>query len=395
MDLESFNLLFTKDGQTALAAAVRLQPEERDFLRHFQNLEKQYPSSLAKAALETAILRKEAEKKFSRADAVFLTREALEQASPYAVSQHRCERYRVFELLLDLGCSIGSDTINMGRIAHTIGVDNDQLRLALAGANAVALDLSAQIDFIQADLTNPLPFKGSDSCGLFFDPARRIEGRRIYSVENYQPSLRIISEWLKSFPALGVKISPGVNKSEIDDFDAELEFVSLDGELKEALLWFGPLKTAARRATVLPGPHTLYSDIQSGQLPTSEPRAFIYEPDAAVIRAGLVSDLGEQLGAFQLDPDIAYLTADQEAQTPFARIWEIEDWLPFNIKRLREYLRARNVGEITVKKRGSPIQPEALIQMLRLRGTLQRVLFLTHLNGSPIVIVGLPKKISP
>jgi hypothetical protein len=395
MDIESFNLLFTKDGRAALAAAMQLQPDERDFLSHFQNLEKQYPSQLAKAALETAILRKEAVRKFSHPEAVYLTREALEQASPYAVSQHRCERYRIFDSLLDLGCSIGSDTINMGRVSHTIGVDNDQLRLAMAHANADALGLSGQIDFIQADLANPLPFKGSESCGLFFDPARRSGGRRIFSVENYQPSLRTILEWLKSFPAMGVKISPGVKKSEIDDFDAELEFVSLDGELKEALLWFGALKTAARRATVLPGPHTLYSDIQSGQLSTSEPRAFIYEPDAAVIRAGLVSDLGDQLGAFQLDPDIAYLTADKEIQTPFARFWEVEDWLPFNVKRLREYLRTRNVGDVTVKKRGSPIQPEALIQMLRLRGTLQRVLFLTHLNGSPIVIVGLPKKISP
>lgn len=395
MDLEAFKLLFTKDGQAALGAATELQPEERDFLRHFQNLEKQFPSNLAKAALETAILRKEAVSKFSRPEQVFLTREALEQASPCAVSQHRCERYRVFKLVLDLGCSIGSDTINMGRVSHTVGVDKDQLRLAMAHANADALELSGQIDFVQADLTAPLAFKGSESCGLFFDPGRRSGSRRFYSVENYQPPLRIVSEWLKSFPALGVKISPGVNKSEIDDFDAELEFVSLDGDLKEALLWFGPLKTAARRATLLPGPYTLFSNTQSDPLSISEPLAYIFEPDAAVIRAGLVSDLGGQIGAFQLDPDIAYLTADQETQTPFARIWEIEDWLPFNIKRLREYLRARNVGEITVKKRGSPIQPEALIRMLRLSGTLQRVLFLTHLNGSPIVIVGLPKKLSP
>ena len=126
---------------------------------------------------------------------------------------------------------------------------------------------------------------------------------------------------------------------------------------------------------------------QLDPLPIDEPLGYLYEPDAAVLRAGLVVKLGEQLGAFQLDPDIAYLTADKEIHNPYSRVWEIEDWFAFNVKRLREYLRARNVGEITVKKRGSPLQPEELIRMLRLHGDNQRVVFLTHLDGAPITIV--------
>jgi hypothetical protein len=214
-------------------------------------------------------------------------------------------------------------------------------------------------------------------------------------VKDYEPPLEIVSSRLDSFPAIGVKISPGVDKSELADFDAELEFVSLGGELKEALLWFGPLKTAKRRATILPGPHSLTGDEEIGSLPLSEPKGYIYEPDAAVIRAGLVTKLGDQLGAFQLDPDIAYMTEEEEIPNPFSKVWKIEDWLPFNLKRLREYLRARDVGEVTVKKRGSPLQPEELIRMLRLRGDDQRVLFLTHLDGAPITIVCYQPKPKP
>jgi hypothetical protein len=101
----------------------------------------------------------------------------------------------------------------------------------------------------------------------------------------------------------------------------------------------------------------------------------------------LISELGRQLGASQLDPDIAYLSADQITKSPFARVWKVENWFPFSVKRLRVYLRERKVGEITVKKRGSPLQPEDLIRMLRLSGDEQRVVFLTHLKGAPIVIV--------
>jgi len=43
--------------------------------------------------------------------------------------------------------------------------------------------------------------------------------------------------------------------------------------------------------------------------PLRPPAAYLFEPDPAVLRAGLVRDLGEQLSAAQLDPDIAYLTA--------------------------------------------------------------------------------------
>jgi len=187
-----------------------------------------------------------------------------------------------------------------------------------------------------------------------------------------------------------VKISPGVNLGELAGYEAELEFISLHGELKEATLWFGPLKSAARRATLLPGAHSLAAESApagAARLPVRAPQAYIYEPDAAILRAGLVQTLGARLEAAQLDPDIAYLTANERRPTPFARVWAVEDWFPFNLKGLRAYLRQRGVGRVTVKKRGSPLQPEALIRELRLSGEAECVLFLTHLSGAPVVIV--------
>jgi len=261
--------------------------------------------------------------------------------------------------------------------------------------NAQALGLSHKTTFLRANLSVSLPLLPNPSplspdVALFFDPARRVDGRRIYKVNDYVPPLRIIEAWLPCFPAIGVKISPGVNLEELQSYDAEVEFISLRGELKEAVLWFGPLKTAHRRATILPGDHTLISEHEPEVL-ISEPRAYIYEPDPAVLRAGLVRTLGNQLAAVQLDPDIAYLTSDQVFDTPFARAWAVEDWFPFGLKRLRKYLRKRNVGQVVVKKRGSPLQPETLIRDLRLSGDQERVLILTHLRGRHIVVVCTPR----
>jgi hypothetical protein len=228
-----------------------------------------------------------------------------------------------------------------------------------------------------------------DNLALFFDPARRSGHQRIHSVRQYQPPLATTHSWLERFPALAVKISPGVDLSELEAFDAEIEFVSLHGELKEAVLWFGPLKRARRSATLLPGPYRLaHGGLQAQpDLPISPPLSYIYEPDPAILRAGLVQTLGVQLNAAQLDPDIAYLTSDTLSSNPFARAWPVETWFPFQLKRLRQELRQRGVGQVTIKKRGSPLQPEALIHALRLSGSQQRVIFLTHLVGKPIVIL--------
>ena len=101
----------------------------------------------------------------------------------------------------------------------------------------------------------------------------------------------------------------------------------------------------------------------------------------------MVEQLAIRLGAAKLDPDIAYLTSNSGSETPFARYWKVEAWFPFQLKRLRKELRARRVGKIRVKKRGSPLEPERLISQLRLSGDEERTVFLTHLRGRPIVIL--------
>lgn len=395
MDLSTFDHLLTPPGQEAISTAVGLSPRETDFLSHFQFLSRQFPPELARAALEIAILRSEAANKFPQSEKLYFTREALQQSSSYSVSRHRATRFVGFDLVIDLGCSIGGDTLALAEITRTFGLDRDPLRLRMAKANAQSLSL--QIDFIQADLQNPLPIHSSQhsatSAALFFDPARRAHHRRIASVERYLPPLSSINNWLEDFPALGVKISPGVDLEELRTYDAEIEFVSYKGDLKEAVLWFGPLNTASYRATILPGPHTMtgvqHDDQQS---PGREPAGYIYEPDPAILRAGLVRDLALLMDASQLDPDIAYLTCDKEVTTPFARGWKIETWFPFQLKRLRAYLREARVGKVVIKKRGSPLQPEALMRDLRLDGDAERVLFLTHLNGKPIVVIAFPNQ---
>lgn len=382
MNLPTFEQLLTSKGQLALDVAATLAPTEETFLPALTKLQKQFDSDLAKAALETVILRHAARFKFNRADKMYFTREALEQASSEVISRYRAERFAPFTLMADLCCGLGGDTLGLLGHCSTIGIDLDPLRLALAKANLAAYGYGAR--FIQDDVARmQLPIVEA----FFFDPARRVAGRRKFSVRDYVPPLALVKEWLTHTPAIGVKISPGVDLTELADYDCEIEFISVNGDLKECVLWFGPLKTAARRATLLPGRHTLLPNYQS-PITLSPPRRYLYEPDPAILRAGLVTTLAAQLNAAQLDPDIAYLTSDELTPTPFARAFAIEEAFPFQLKNLRERLRALGVGQVTVKKRGSPLEPEELIHKLKLSGSESRVVFLTHVAGKPYVLIG-------
>ncbi len=188
-------------------------------------------------------------------------------------------------------------------------------------------------------------------------------------------------------PDGAAKVSPAIDYAELPA-GAEVEFVSYEGEVREGVCWFGGLRTAAsRRATLLPGNHTLTDEGESVTT-CGPPRGYLLEPDGAVIRAHLVGQLAARLGATLIDPTIAYLTADAPAATPFATNYQIEAALPFQLKRLRQYLRERNVGQLTIKKRGSPLDPDVLRQALRLQGPAQRVIFLTQVMGQPTVLIG-------
>jgi SAM-dependent methyltransferase len=403
MELLTFRSLLSRHGQSALEAAAALSPTEADFLKHFEFLSRSFDRELAREALVVAILRsgRGAAAKFGLdAEKMYFTREALEQASSMEVSSWRARRYRTFGAVADLGCSIGADSLGLARRARTggqpftIGVDRDRLRLAMAAANARAVGVDNHTVFVAADLESQLPVAPGPSTALFFDPGRRVGERRARSVARYQPSLEVIRSWLPHWPALGVKLSPAVHTRELADYDAELEFISLGGELKEAVLWFGPLGGGRdqRTATVLPGGHTMagapdFSAGASRPPRISQPLGWLYEPDPAVIRAGLVRALGMELDAAQLDPDIAFLTADTKVETPFARVLPIEDWMPFQLKRLRAYLRERGIGRVTVKKRGSPLEAERLARDLRTRGDAHRLVVLTQCDDKPIAII--------
>lgn len=380
MNLEEFRELRTPTGAAALVRAAELKPIEATLLSCVSRLREEFPAYLAAAAIETAMLRRKAAAKFSRANEMFFTREALEQSSSEIISRYRAERFAPFGRVADLCCGIGGDTIGLAKDHEVLAVDLDPLRLAMAEANVGGYGCRERVTFRQEDVRK---VDLSEFDAAFVDPDRRTEGKRQLSIFKYQPAL----DELPQNRPLAVKIAPGVPHREIDDLLAEAEFISLDGELKECVLWFGALRSTARRATILPSRHTLAGEPRQ-HTDISAPKTYLFDPDPAVVRAGLVAQLGESLNASLIDPEIAFLTVEQLRPTPFATAYRIDEVHPFHLKRLAERLRALKVGRITVIKRGSAVDVDLLARKCKLDGPEHRAVILTRVAGKPSMLIG-------
>lgn len=383
-------------GPAGRALIVRLAADdlrEERALSLLSALRRDWPADVAGAALILARTRQRAAEKFPGWPDLWFTPEALEQASGAIVAGWRARRFAAHGAarIADLGCGAGGDTLALAALPGTdvLALDRDPLRLRLARANLDACGLAARL--VQADLRAPLPLSGVRAA--FFDPARRSEGRRLFSVEDYVPPLALLHTW--GFETWAAKLAPGVALDELRDFTAAgagVEFVSLGGELKEAVLWGGTFGFAGRAAVRLAADREPAVLLPAGidPPPLSAPRAVLFEPDPAALRAGLLGELVQQAGQplYRLDPQIAYLTGDTPVESPWLRAWPVLAWLPFNLKRLREVLRARGIGRVTVKKRGSPIAPEELIRLLKLGGEgAAAVIVLTQIAGQHSAIV--------
>jgi SAM-dependent methyltransferase len=336
----------------------------------------------ARAALQLAQARAQAINKFG-ADAgqLFFTPEAVQQASDPLVSRYRAAGL-AGQQVVDAGCGVGMDALALARAgAQVIGFDMDPVRVAMARLNAQASGLTAQFEV--HDVRTGLP----PADLIFFDPARRAaDGKRLYDVERYHPPLSTLTQW--SAPRLMVKLSPGVQLEQLARYDAHVEFISVQGDLKEAVLHLGDGRTGCAATYISPSETLHWPPPQMmPDVPVTEPRACLVEPDPALLRAGLVQAVAAAYDGTLLDATIAYFTTDICSDTSWVRCWRILDWMPFQLKRLRAYLREQGVGRVTVKKRGMALTPEELIPRLRLQGQAERTLVLTRLRGQPVVLI--------
>jgi SAM-dependent methyltransferase len=373
----------TAEGRSALAAAADLAPTESTVLACLDRLRKTMDPDLARATVETVLLRERAHDKFARAGGMFFTREALEQASGEFVSAFRAKRFQPFDPIADLGCGIGGDAIALGRVGRqVIAVDSDPVRAAMAAENLKVHGIAADVR-----VADVFSFKPADASAAFCDPSRRADGRRFLSVADYLPNPHeVVAHFPGGFP-LGFKLAPGVPLDDAVGLGGEIEFLSVDGELKECVVWRGPLDTAARRATVLPSGETLFATVLPPTADVTPIGAYLFDPDPAVVRAGLDDLLAAKLNITRFDPGVAGLTGNNPVVSPFVTAYRVEEVLPLQPKKVGTWLKKRGVGRVTPVKRGADVDTDAFVKGSKLTGDQHRIVIFTRAEGKAVAVI--------
>ncbi|TDE97624.1 class I SAM-dependent methyltransferase [Occultella glacieicola] len=397
MDPRHLSLLLSPDGWALLS---RLPPYDEDqTLRLSEGLRARgLDPDLIAAALTQSRLRARAEAKFGEfARDMLFTPDGLEQATRLPVAALHAARYaRAGSLrVADLGCGLGGDAMALAGLGvQVLAVEQDEATAAIATVNLRAFP-EATVRHADA-MSLDLAAEGVDA--LFADPARRTRrGNRVFDPSAYSPDLDSLLALREQVPDLGLKVGPGIPYQALPS-QTHAQWVSVDSSVVEAGLWYGRLapEGSGRSALVIRGTdqHLLSwpgdADARAEQAPTGDLGAYLYEPDGAVIRAGLVARVAAELEGTLVDESIAYVTTGSRRTTPFATCYRILDSFDFGLKRLRSYLRTRDVGRATIKKRGTAVVPEQLRQQLALKGPNEATIVLTRLRGRQSVLVVEP-----
>jgi hypothetical protein len=368
---------------TADAALVGLEgdPEHPQFQARLRRV---CTPAIARLAADLARARKRASGRHLLGALGFFTSRGLEQATPTEVARARAGRFAAEgggRDVLDATCGIGADSLALaGAGLRVVSADRDALLAACTHENLLRSGLPARV--VVADALAPPARAGL--CVL--DPDRRATGRRSLDPADWSPTLGQALRLAGRFEGSCIKLAPGLDPEEVGLTGAggRLQWVSLDGELRELALWTGVLDAepgssqrevlglwACGRSERLQG---MPREVPPLSLEAARSIPYLIDPDPAVVRSGLLGLLAEREGLAPLAARLAYLGGERPPTSAFLRGFRVLESCACDARQVRRMLARHDVGPVEVRKRGHPEPAEVLARRFqgsgRIRGRL-------------------------
>jgi len=217
---------------------------------------------------------------------------------------------------------------------------------------------------------------------IFIDPARRNQhGGRTYGIADCTPNvLEIIDEMLEKADRVMIKLSPMLDwQKAVSDVGhvSEVHIVSVGNECKELLLIVE--KTEAPLKIYCINDDSIFSYTFNDEIgdfcekPTSP--AYLYEPNASVMKAGCFDLISKRFGISQPDANSHLFISDKAIENFPGRGFVIDRICTLNKRELKEAL--TGIDKANIATRNFPLSVADLRKRLKLKDGGEVYIFAT------------------
>ncbi|MBE6319549.1 MAG: SAM-dependent methyltransferase [Bacteroidales bacterium] len=326
---------------------------------------------------------------------------SCEQCSSEATARYKAEIIKPFigqayATLIDLTAGYGVDTFFMSehtQRAHYVERNAElcaiaQHNFALSRPHIQVHNTTAE-EFLSSLPISNSPYPISNTL-IYLDPARRSQsGGKVFRIEDCEPNVIELLPTLRQHAShIMIKFSPMLDITaalRVLGKDWDTHIVAVNNEVKEVLFLTG---TGVMHAVNIRGMRTdrfLFSpeDEKQAQLTiATDIQQYIYEPNAAIIKAGAFRWIGERYELQKLDTNTHLYTSDTFMSDFPGRIWEVVE---AEVKDPKKQLDSR--AKYSIISRNYPLSPEEIRKKYKLKNGDDRYLLAARHQGKPRLIL--------
>ncbi len=326
---------------------------------------------------------------------------SCEQCSSEATARYKAEIIKPFigqadATLIDLTAGYGVDTFFMSehtQRAHYVERNAElcaiaQHNFALSRPHIQVHNTTAE-EFLSSLPISNSPYPISNTL-IYLDPARRSQsGGKVFRIEDCEPNVIELLPTLRQHAShIMIKFSPMLDITaalRVLGKDWDTHIVAVNNEVKEVLFLTG---TGVMHAMNIRGMRTdrfLFSpeDEKQAQLTiATDIQQYIYEPNAAIIKAGAFRWIGERYELQKLDTNTHLYTSDTFMSNFPGRIWEV---IEAEVKDPKKQLDTKT--KYSILSRNYPLSPEEIRKKYKLKDGDDRYLLAARHQGKPRLIL--------
>lgn len=328
---------------------------------------------------------------------------SCEQCSSEATAQYKAEIVRSIgekhDILIDLTGGYGVDTYFLSEQtsqAHYVERNEELCRIAqhnfhITNKHILVHNTSAEDFLAQYSMAGSVSSDVKKEVVVYLDPARRdAHGGKVFRIEDCEPN---VIKFLPSLRAISntilIKFSPMLDiTSALQSLGNEwdVHVVALHNEVKEVIFVTG--NNHIHTVNILHEQNDRFSFDRSDEKSAicnmaDSLQAYIYEPNAAIIKAGAFRLVGARYQLHKLDQNTHLYTANQLIEDFPGRVWQV---VAQPIKNQRD-IATLGVQRAAILTRNYPLTPEQLRKKFKLQESDSYFLIGARIANKPILLL--------